>query len=293
MEVRIWGMRGGLPVFGAGTSRYGGNTACVEVRCGKTLIILDAGSGMFNLGLSLMAEAENGGLDAHLFLSHVHWDHIMGLPFFTPVYQSPGKITVYGVAGTEKQILSLFQGAEAGEYFPVPLGKPSCEIIFQELKEKTEIGDVVVGYHYLNHPGLTIGFRVEHEGKVLVYMPDNEPYRITNKPLVRDQEDDTFLARIDRENVHFARSANLLISDAAYSDEEMTSENVTKGHSSVAEALKLAMSTMAQKLVLFHHQPMRTDNQIDILADGCRKRVEALKSKLEILTPMEGELITL
>jgi phosphoribosyl 1,2-cyclic phosphodiesterase len=293
MDVRFWGMRGGVPVIGAGTSRYGGNTACVEVRCGRTLIILDGGSGIVNLGLSLMSEYEQGGIDAHLFVSHLHWDHTMGIPFFTPAFKSSAKISIYGVAGTEKMLLGLFHGADAGEYYPVSLGKPSAEISFVDLKEKTEIDDVVVGYHYLNHPGLTIGFRIEYQGKVLVYMPDNEPYRVTNKPFVKDQDDDSFLARIDRENVQFARSANLLITDAAYTDEEIASEIVGIGHSSVTDALKMATSAMAQKLVLFHHQPLRSDNQIDMVAETCRKRVETLKGKLEILTPMEGELISL
>jgi len=292
MQVRFWGMRGGVPVSAPDTNRYGGNTACIEVRCGKTLLILDGGSGLINLGRKLMQELEGKELDARLFLSHLHWDHTMGIPYFLPVFKLPGKLTIYGVAGMEEDLLSLFQGAEAGEYFPVPMGKPTADISFEELREETKAGEATVSYYYLNHPGLTIGFRVEHEGKSLVYMTDNEPYRSSNRGLVRDDEDESFLARIDREVVQFARQADLLIADATYSDEEYV-HLAGYGHSSVGDALKIALSATVKRLVLFHHHPLRSDAQIDILVEKCRHRVDTLNSKLEILAPNEGELITI
>lgn len=199
MDIRFWGIRGGVPVSGPGTSRYGGNTACIEVRCGKTVLILDAGSGLINLGQKLLLEFEGKALDVHLLLSHTHWDHAMGIPYFLPVYKLPGKLTIYGIAGMQEDLLSLFRGAEASEYFPVPMGKLSAEIVFQELKEETSIDGATVSYYYLNHPGLTVGFRIEHQGKSMVYVTDNEPYRSSNRPLIRDEEDASYLARIDRE----------------------------------------------------------------------------------------------
>ena len=290
MEVRIWGMRGGVPVSSPETSRYGGNTACVEVRCGNTLIILDGGSGLVPLGQSLMQELEGKSFNAHLFLSHMHWDHVMGIPYFLPVYKLPGKLTIYGVAGMDEILLSLFKGADAGEFFPVPLGKPVTDVTFEDLKEETSAGQATISYYYLNHPGLTVGFRVEYDGKSLVYMTDNEPYRSTNKELVRGDEDNSFLARIDREVIQFARNADLLIADASYSDEEY-SEQSGSGHSSVGDALKIAMSANARHLILFHHHPLRTDDDIDMLAEKCRQRVEQLKGKLKIITPAEGDLL--
>lgn len=290
MDIRFWGMRGGAPVSGPGTSRYGGNTACIEVCCGKTLLILDAGSGIINLGQALAAELEGKALEAHLFLTHTHWDHTMGMPYFLPAYTLPGKLTVYGVAGMEDVLLSFFKGAEAGEFFPVPLGKSTCDIVFEELKKSTQVGGAAVSYYYLNHPGLTIGFRIEYEDNSLVYLTDNEPYRGSNKELVRRDEDVSFLARIDREVVQFAKSADLLVADAFYTEEEYWTR-LGDGHSSAGDALQIALSAMARKLVLFHHHPLRTDTQIDQLVQKCRRRVEALKGKLEILTPAEGELI--
>ena len=248
MEVRFWGMRGGVPVSGPGTSRYGGNTACIEVRCGKTLLILDGGSGLINLGKKLMLELDGKELDAQLFLSHVHWDHAMGIPYFLPVFKLPGKLTIFGVAGMEEDLLSIFQGAEAGEYFPVPMGKLTANVSFEELKEETLVGEATVSYYYLNHPGLTVGFRVEHEGKSLVYMTDNEPYRSSNRELVRDDDDDSFLARIDREVVQFARQADLLIADATYSDEEYA-HLAGYGHSSVGDALKIAAAVPVANVI--------------------------------------------
>jgi ribonuclease BN (tRNA processing enzyme) len=174
----------------------------------------------------------------------------------------------------------------------VAYGKPTVRIIFKELLETTQVGDATVSYYYLNHPGLTVGFRIEYEGKTLVYVTDNEPYQSSNIELVRDEEDESLLARIDREVVSFSRGADLLIADTTFSDEEYGSLS-GMGHSSTGDALKLAMGAGAKRLVLYHHHPLRTDSQIDILADSCRQRIEKLKRKLEILTPAEGDRLTL
>lgn len=292
MDVRFWGMRGGAPVCSPDVSRYGGNTACIEVRCGKNLLILDAGSGLIALGQFLMTELQDRPLDANLFISHTHWDHTMGIPFFAPVYRLSGTLTVYGIAGMEEVLKGLFEGAEANEYYPVCYGKPTVDVIFKEMLETTQIGDAEVSYYYLNHPGLTIGFRVECEGKSLVYITDNEPYRVTNKKLVRSDNGDSLLARVDREVVAFARTADLLIADATFSDEEYR-DSAGMGHSSVGDAMKVAVAANAKRLVLFHHHPLRTDQQIDMLAQASRERVEKLHSKLEIITPAEGDIIKL
>jgi phosphoribosyl 1,2-cyclic phosphodiesterase len=290
MDIRFWGMRGGVPRSGQDTSRYGGNTACVEVRCGNTLIILDAGSGMVNLGMALMAQPQSQPLDLHLFLSHTHWDHIIGLPYFQPAYRSQGKITVYGVAGMDDLLPGLFRGALAGEFFPVPDGKPSAEVVFHELKEKTVVGEATVSYCYLNHPGLTLGFRLEHEGKSLVYISDNEPYRVTNRDLVKDDEDSRFLSRMDLEVVQFARSADLLIADASFTEEDYTGHS-GEGLSSARDALQIGLTGHARQLVLFHYSPFYSDETIDRINEKCRQRLISLRSKLEILQPVEGELV--
>ncbi len=292
MDIRFWGMRGGAPVCSPDAARYGGNTACIEVRCGSDLLILDGGSGLIPLGQSLMTELQGRELRANLFISHTHWDHTMGIPYFAPAYKMPGTLTIYGIAGMEEVLKGFFSGAEAGEFFPVAYGKPRAEIIYKELMESTHVGEAVVSYYYLNHPGLTIGFRVEYEGKSLVYISDNEPYRVSNRELVRREEDESLLARIDREVVAFSRSADMLIADTTFSDEEY-GDLAGIGHSSVGDAMKIAVAANAKRLVLFHHHPLRTDQQIDFLAQACRERAEKLKSKLEILTPCEGDRITL
>jgi phosphoribosyl 1,2-cyclic phosphodiesterase len=290
MDIRFWGMRGGVPRSGHDTSRHGGNTACVEVRCGETLIIFDAGSGLVNLGMALMTQLQDHPLEAHLFLSHTHWDHIIGLPYFQPAYRSSGKITVYGVAGMDDLLPGLFKGALAGEFFPVPDGKTTVEVVFHELKEKTSVGDATVSYCYLNHPGLTLGFRLEHQGKSLVYISDNEPYRVTNRALVKDDDDSRFLSRMDLEVVQFARSADLLIADASFTEEEYASHS-GEGLSSARDALQIGLTAQARKLVLYHYSPFYSDDTIDSINEKCRQRVLSLKSKLEILQPVEGDLV--
>jgi len=292
MDVRFWGLRGGVPICGPDSQRYGGNTACIEVRCGNELLILDGGSGLITLGRHLMQEMDGRPLKANLFLSHTHWDHTMGIPFFLPVYKSEGLLTVYGIAGMGEVLKSFFEGAEAEEYFPVPFGRPTVDIEFKELLETTVVGNAQISYYYLNHPGLTVGFRVEYQGKSLVYITDNEPYRVTNKELISGDDDESYLARIDREVVAFSKNADLLIADATYSDEEYESV-IGMGHSSVGDAMRVAMSAQAKRLVLFHHHPLRTDLQIDDIVKACRERLTRLKSKLEILTPSEGDRITL
>ena len=290
MQIRFWGLRGGVPVCHPDSRRYGGNTACIEVQCGSTLIILDGGSGLIGLGQHLMKELGDKPLDARLFLSHTHWDHTMGIPYFIPAFKATGKLTVYGIAGLEEVLMSFFRGAEVGEFFPVAMGKPTVDIHYEELHDVTQAGEAKVSYYYLNHPGLTIGFRVEYDGKSLVYMTDNESYRGTNVDLVKDDQDNSFLARIDREVVQFARSADLLVADATYSDEEY-SQLIGAGHSSVSDALRVALSAQARKLVLFHHHPLRSDEQIDVLVGKCRDRIDRLNGKLEVLVPAEGDVI--
>jgi phosphoribosyl 1,2-cyclic phosphodiesterase len=256
------------------------------------LIILDAGSGLINLGIALVAQKGEQPLDIHLFLSHTHWDHLLGIPYFQPAYRSPGTLRVYGVAGMDDVLLGLFRGAQAGEYFPVPDGRLMMELVFHELKEVTNVGEAKVSYYYLNHPGLTLGFRIEYQGKSLVYLSDNEPYRATNQSLIQDDEGDRYLARLDREVVQFARTADLLIADASFADDEYALHK-GEGLSSAHDALLVGISTQARKLVLCHHLPHHGDDDIDVIVDHCRKRAETLKSKLEILHPSEGDLIHL
>ncbi len=216
----------------------------------------------------------------------------MGIPFFAPLFKCPGKLTVYGIAGSEKSILGLFGARDSADYLPVPMGKTVAEIEFKPLEEKMIIGTAEVTYYYLNHPGLTIGYRVDCEGASLAYLTDNEPYRRSNLELVKEPEDLSYLARIDREIVQFARKADLIIADAAYNEEE-PGESFKEGHSSVGDALQIALSAQCRTLVLFHHPPLRTDDQIDQLAEKCRTRLSALHSKMRVLTPAESQWVHL
>ena len=159
LTLKFWGTRGSLPSPGPATARYGGNTPCTELRVGETVIIVDAGSGLRELGLSLMKEFKDKPLDAHLFVGHTHWDHIQGFPFFVPAYLPNNKINVYGVHGTTQGFSDILAGQMAPNYFPVAMKEMAARIRVNALSGVSNLGPVNVTYHYLNLPGISIAFR--------------------------------------------------------------------------------------------------------------------------------------
>src|SRR6185436_19430077 len=177
MRVTFWGTRGSIATPGAGTTTYGGNTSCIEVRCGSDILIFDAGTGIRPLGLALAKEFAGRPLTLHLFISHTHWDHIQGFPFFTPAYLPTTTINIYGSGGQGRPLERVLRGQMDADYFPVALGDMSSTLNVHEFKGKPfQVGDVTISAAYLNHPGMTLGYRVSHQGKSVVYATDNEPY---------------------------------------------------------------------------------------------------------------------
>lgn len=262
IAVKFWGTRGSIPTPGRATLRFGGNTSCVEVRCGETVILLDCGTGAREAGLALAGEFKGKTLHAHIFVSHTHWDHIQGFPFFVPAYIPGNHMTLYSVRGTDKSLARIFTGQMDSSYFPVDLTDMMAHLDFVELEGPIELGGARVTHFYLNHPGLALGFRIESEGKSVVYVTDHEPY-------CRLSGDNDHNRKLDREVDDFARGADLYIREAQYTEEEYPTKK-SWGHSTWKDAVDSAHAAQAKRLVLFHHDPMHDDDFLDQVVASCR-----------------------
>lgn len=281
MKVRFWGVRGSIPSPGPTTQKYGGNTACIELRVGKDerVIIIDAGSGIRTLGNHLMAnDLPKGPIKADIFLSHTHWDHIMGYPFFTPIYIPGTQLRIHGPVSFEDDPLEEVVGGQMKyRYFPINLGELASEVEYMRLKEDPDIdlGDgLKLSTKLLNHPITSLGYRFEYEGKVVCTCYDTEPFR---NLFITDPEDPAYdeAMAVEGEEVaaeqnkaieQWFEGADLLIYDAQYTEEEYASSRVNWGHTSMEYAIGAAGRAGVKKLALFHHDPDREDSKLDDLA---------------------------
>ncbi|MFH1672997.1 MAG: MBL fold metallo-hydrolase [Pseudomonadota bacterium] len=277
MKIKFWGVRGSIPCPGPHTMKYGGNTACLELRFEDRLIIVDAGSGIRDLGNHMMShDLPKGPMKTEIFLTHTHWDHIMGFPFFTPIYIPGTKLKVYGPVTYEDDTLKDIVGGQlAYRYFPVRQTELAAEIKYMDLKEgHFDLGDgIMVAAKYLNHPILCLGYRFEYRGKVLCTVYDTEPFQ---NVFSTDPDDPSYDEAMAHEGEQVAREQNqllekfmtgadLVIYDAQYTREEYQSSKIGWGHSSIEYAIAAAQRTKVKRLALFHHEPVRNDDQIDEL----------------------------
>jgi phosphoribosyl 1,2-cyclic phosphodiesterase len=271
MRIRFWGTRGSLAKPGPSTIRYGGNTSCVEVRAADgTLIILDCGTGAHDLGRSLVASGERP-IRGHLLLTHTHWDHIQGFPFFAPLFIQGNEFDVYAAQGLGQRLEDTLAGQMEYTYFPVTLGQLGATIRYHELSEGTfDLGAVQVTARYLNHPGLALGYRLEAGGVAMVYATDHEPHS-RHHPEVAGPAQVLPVHREDQRHVEFLAGADLVIHDAQYTLEEYPSK-LTWGHSPAELAVDFALAAGVKRLALFHHDPLRDDAALDQLVESCRRR---------------------
>jgi CheY-like chemotaxis protein/phosphoribosyl 1,2-cyclic phosphodiesterase len=294
MHIRFWGTRGSLPKPGLTTLRYGGNTACVEVRtAGGTLIVLDCGSGAHDLGQALLAEA-SGPLHGHLLITHTHWDHIQGFPFFAPLFV-PGHVwDIYGPGGLGGRLEETLAGQMEYAYFPITLEQLGATVRYHDLVEGTfTLDDVCITTRYLNHPALTLGYRLEADGVVLVYATDHEPHARPQS----DQPGETPAGALpvhheDRGHIEFLSGADLIIHDAQYTAAEYA-QKIGWGHSPVTYVVDVALAAHGKRLALFHHDPARGDADLDQVLAICRERAAAAQSSLDIIAAAEGQWLEL
>jgi phosphoribosyl 1,2-cyclic phosphodiesterase len=256
MHVRFFGTRGSIATPGPNTLRYGGNTSCVEVRSNSgTLIVLDMGTGAVVLGRELMARG--GPVCGHVLISHTHWDHIQGIPFFAPLSVPGNEWDIYAPRGFGQTLRDTLGGQMQYSYFPVGLEQLGATIRYHELVEGwLRIGDVEVTSRYLNHPVLTLGYRLEADGVAVVYACDHEPH---SRMLATGSGD---IFGEDRRYAEFLAGADLVVHDAQYLASEYP-QKVGWGHSTVEYALAVARSAGVKQLALTHHDPRRDDAAID------------------------------
>jgi len=282
MTVTIWGVRGSIPCPGPTTVRYGGNTLCLEFRYGRQdrLVIVDAGSGIRPLGNHLMRhELPKGPIEATILFSHTHWDHIMGFPFFVPNFLPTTKLTIYGPVTFEEDSLDKVIGGQMQyRYFPVTMTELAAQMTYHRLQETTLEFDEGLKVHtkYLNHPITCLGYRFEHEGKVIVTVFDHEPFRnlFADDPEV-SAEGEAAAREENRRIEAFMAGADVVLHDAQYTQKEYLKGKQGWGHTPMEVAINTAARAGVKKLVLLHHDPERTDDQLDELESTFRTAVAA------------------
>jgi phosphoribosyl 1,2-cyclic phosphodiesterase/ActR/RegA family two-component response regulator len=291
MTVKFWGTRGSIAAPGPRTTIYGGNTSCVEVRVGSDILIFDAGTGIRELGLALMEEFHDRPLTVHLFISHTHWDHIQGFPFFMPAYAAGTTIHLYGPAGEGRPLDQLLGGQMNPDYFPVALGDLAANIHVHEYRGVNfQLGETVISAMYLNHPGMTLGYRVTLGGRALVYATDNEQYRFTLEHVgQRAEAGREFGRQRDEQFVAFVSQADLYIGEAQYTDEEYP-QKIGWGHSSLSATVDVAVKANVRALALFHHDPMHSDEVVAAMEAEAQRLASNWGAILHCFAAREGQM---
>ena len=278
MRVKVWGARGSIPSPGPETTRFGGNTSCVEVTLSDgTTIVLDAGTGLRNLGLRMAG----GGKQVNILLTHLHLDHIQGLMFFAPAFSPDSELVIWGPEAPDAPLLDRIARYISAPLAPVEVRELPCRVSFQDAPHSEwQIGPATVRAASVTHRGPTLGYRITEGDTSLCYIPDHEPV------LAGD------LGRIEAEWIsgyELAREATLLLHDCQYTDEEYPS-HVGWGHSSLSDTLAFARRTQPERVLLFHHDPMHTDDFLDAFHAGAARRWTAGGGSADqILIAAEGQ----
>ncbi len=303
MVIRFWGCPGSIPVPGRATNRYGGNTSCVEVRPeGEPPIIIDAGTGIRKLGKLLLEESFGDGRGkASILISHTHWDHVQGLPFFSPLYRAGNEVHVFA-RERDVHLEAVFSQQHDAPYFPVPLSAMHATMSFHGVSEgaQFDIGRAKVTSARLNHPSVAIAYRVDADGASVVYCSDTAPFSdmiLAHEFVERPPSGELPIAILDellrmREGiVALAKDADLLIYDTQFTPEEYRRQPHW-GHSRPDDAIEIAMASGAKRLCLYHHAPMRSDDANDAILAGTRAAAKAKDARFDVISAFEGLEVT-
>jgi phosphoribosyl 1,2-cyclic phosphodiesterase len=294
MQITFWGVRGSYPVPGAATVRYGGQTSCVEARSldGETLIV-DAGTGMRALGNKLLREA-TAPQHHHVLLSHVHWDHIQGLPFFSPAYIPGTKIAIYALLTAADELQQVIGGITRHEFFPMALEAVPATFEYHEVEPGVELD--IAGFHVmpiaLNHPFGSVGYRIDCDGSSWAYVSDTAPFdQVLHKqhflkgPEPLSEDDRIALGAMRDALVQRLDGVDTVVYDTHFTPDEYA-RFPHYGHSTPDQALEICAAAKVRKLVLYHHAPSHSDDQMDKIA--AEYLAKGAKIGIEVLTAFEG-----
>jgi len=287
--IKFWGVRGSIPTPGPQTNRYGGNTPCLELNYnGEDFFILDAGSGIRAFGLHLMSLGKP--IKSHVFISHMHWDHIQGIPFFVPAFIPGNEFVFHGAQEADMKLEDILADQMNPVNFPVQIEVMASKFNFQELYEgQYTIEGVKIETMYLNHPGYALGYKFYINDKAVIYISDNEPYPVF--PNTAQDSDNPDQMQVLEDNnqrlINFIKDAHILIHDAQYTPEEYKTK-VQWGHSPYDYTVKVALEGNVNTLVLFHHDPLHDDVFVDGMIDAARKISWQAGSNMKIIGAQEG-----
>jgi phosphoribosyl 1,2-cyclic phosphodiesterase len=286
-RLRFWGTRGSIPTPGPATVRYGGNTPSIEVRTPTgSLVVLDAGTGIRELGRALIARANGSPITGDIYLTHAHWDHIQGIPFFAPAFQPGNRFTIWGAKSLAASIRRVVQDQMSPVVFPVAFEELAATFEFRELTDERHTSDGFdVRAFPVRHPGGALGYRFAGRGRdgeestsAFVYISDNE-LRATDASATNER----WRAKL----VEFIRGSRVLIHDATYTEDEYETHRGW-GHSTYGDAVALALESGVETLVLFHHSPDRSDDDVDARLAECRAASDRSGRTLRVMAAAEG-----
>jgi phosphoribosyl 1,2-cyclic phosphodiesterase len=296
-RLRFWGTRGSIAVPSPETLRYGGNTTCVELRADGEIIVLDAGSGIRPLGIALDREFQGRPIKLSLLITHAHWDHIQGFPFFKPAYDSKNEIRIFGFDGAGATFREIMTEPMRSPFFPITMRQLSARTDINNLTEmKFSLGKLVIHAAFVNHPGVCAGYRIFTSDGSVAFLPDHEPYEFflhsaQGKQLSPEQAREI---AVDQHAalVQFLRGSDILILDSQYTDQEYKT-HIGWGHGSISSAVSLALEAEVQTLLLFHHDPSHDDEMVDAMVESARELVAKSGRPLEVAGAKEGSEILL